>query len=29
LIPLIGDAVQSVDVEGKQIQVDLAFLGQE
>jgi 16S rRNA processing protein RimM len=29
LVPLIGDAVQSVDVEGKEIQVDLKFLGQE
>jgi 16S rRNA processing protein RimM len=29
LIPLIADAVPSVDVEGKQIHVDLEFLGQD
>jgi 16S rRNA processing protein RimM len=27
LVPLVGDAVRSVDIEGKVIDVDLAFLG--
>lgn len=29
LVPLVGDAVRSVDVERKEIQVDLQFLSQE
>ncbi len=29
LVPLVGDAVRSVDVEQKRIEVDLQFLGQE
>jgi 16S rRNA processing protein RimM len=29
LVPLVGDAVRAVDVERKQIEVDLKFLGEE
>jgi 16S rRNA processing protein RimM len=29
LVPLVRDAVRSVDVEGRRIDVDLAFLGEE
>jgi ribosomal 30S subunit maturation factor RimM len=29
LVPLVGDAVREVDVEGRSIDVDLRFLGEE
>jgi len=29
LVPLVGDAVRSVDVAGKRIEIDLAFLGED
>ncbi len=29
LVPLVGDAVRTVDIEHKQIDVDLRFLGAE
>lgn len=29
LVPLIGDAVRTVDVEAKQIDIDLSFLGED
>jgi 16S rRNA processing protein RimM len=28
LVPLVGDAVRSVDIAGKQIEIDLVFLGE-
>ena len=29
LVPLVGDAVREVDLEGRSIDVDLRFLGEE
>jgi 16S rRNA processing protein RimM len=29
LVPLVRDAVRSVDIEGRAIDIDLAFLGEE